>query len=1402
MVVLLCASASWAQSTGGTLELCHDSTAQDRQPDFKNDASLQSSAVSVVTDNGKPVLRLNTNLEVLNPERIYFPFTQQVRVSYLYESAGNSAALGYLYYKDLVTRGYIDDNGTPADTTDDKLKDSDGNGIADFHEELYKMSTSPTLGVVSKANRRCNRTFTYPYGTKTYTFYQPELGLNAGCDDTSRTESQPDASAPPSWAKRNVVVVGNNGGRSSYSSTEFGDNGLYPTIPNLLEPSDPKNSLLGIGHFVFLHADDDTDTGTTGNLAPVADSSALFDGIPDYNVSAFDQEGRPLSSAPAYSPSDEKNRTVDLGKIEGDQEVVFFLVSWGSAGHGPGYSVYPCLGFTSSTSKVCGLLFNTSTQVFFSKTFLNMDQNPVAASSVTGSDGKKFNAVATRDIGCPYEGGTSTGCIADGWLDAATLLRLKTVPAYNNLDMPHEKAYVKADTSARNLMPHVLVGAPSTDKYRWILGFEDLPGGGDRDFNDVSFMIHKSNGGVVRSAVVSGDLSPSISQDFTITEVTFQAVDDSYFSSTDSAFCRALKAEEKPRITYQVALDCNICKTKPCLATNPFPDVNPSPNWVSLALGDPAANGQRDSSVTINDFLQRSLTGSQLCWRAVMESKYDQCQPTIKNVNVYYKAMKAGDYSRASVSAVANAVVYGTFELPGSKWFDGSMTQPSTRVVDAQPDVVNRGHLYMKQLYAPENPTTATGTKLWDSGSKLTGDLASKVEDPLTWRKLYTLNPSNARAELKDLLKDADGGEAFSPNTAVECTTAKLSVCNCKTVDAARWYCDLNGSGGAPDSKDRALLRNWLYGWERRTGTADDSKRTWPMGGVQLSTPAIVGPALTPTWWPRVKPEEQGKFRDNFLSDARVNSRATIAYVGTTQGYLHAVDAGAWKTGDDVCTTTVREAHGYFAPASCASSTRNYGSSAERFAYLPRKMLPYYVDSYRRLGTGTPPLVDASPTVAEVDLGTSSYDALKGFTGVQTWTIGTAPKPLEGAKTVVVSATGPKRSVVFSLDITDPTSASYPQPMWEFDMSDFTVELSPSVTMDLDDLFHRSATAGGNAELAPDSLGSRHSPPVVRMDFGAAGNQKWVAVVGTDYQPNPATAGTLYLLDMKTGKPVQVQGGTDSAKIAGVVPLVKDEGVASGPVAVDINEDGTYDLLYVSTTKGKIFRISTNQVSATRGIGRALQVCQIADVQDRLTKTPAYQSEALYQGVYSNLALRMQQGGSGKTVLLYVGTGNNPDDANEAADKLSPRPHGYVLSFEDKNPTASDCSTPASHLWTQQLGVGQVVWGGMALSGENVTTATAVGKAATACELSGTDSGRFYNYAARTGSAQEGSGTAINGHSLSSPVMYDKHLIVGTVDGKLKSFGGGGYNNEAKATHPGPVRVHAWDANPSGIIQP
>ncbi|RKH68800.1 hypothetical protein D7X96_16415 [Corallococcus interemptor] len=75
-------------------------------------------------------------------ERIVFAQDQQLRVTFVDHYSAATHALGFVYYDDLVARGYVNPQGTP-DSADDTLVDANGNGIMDLHEDLYGLA--PTV---------------------------------------------------------------------------------------------------------------------------------------------------------------------------------------------------------------------------------------------------------------------------------------------------------------------------------------------------------------------------------------------------------------------------------------------------------------------------------------------------------------------------------------------------------------------------------------------------------------------------------------------------------------------------------------------------------------------------------------------------------------------------------------------------------------------------------------------------------------------------------------------------------------------------------------------------------------------------------------------------------------------------------------------------------------------------------------------------------------------------------------------------------------------------------------------------------------------------------------------------------------------------------------------------------
>ncbi|QSQ11596.1 DUF4114 domain-containing protein [Myxococcus landrumensis] len=1382
---LLAAPLALAQSS--VANLCEDHLADDKQPLFEgmmesDDTGKDPFASISIKKPGRAAPEVNAaNLQLkppkpLNAEEIIFPYDQAVSISYVFESAGASHALGYMYLDDAKAANYVNDAG--------ELLDTNANGIFDLHEDLYNVA--PTSGdksrpYVGKAGaRRCNVPFTS--GGLTYT--EPEIAMKTNCAATlqrRRGDNDNDplvglADARPGRGSQHIDtdVVGTYLRRSwddetDAATNDFSDRGLFPRIPNLLEPKDDENGNKGIGQMVFLLADDDDGTEAYGKLPPIPDVADTNNAVPDYNVSNYDNRGILLDEGSRDNVINTDDRTVNLGVIKGGKEIVFFLIVYYDSAHGPNEgTVYPCL--KQDAEGKCLIHLRTPINVFFSKSAWNMDQNSLAKAKVAERNiGCNYrencsadNPQGTADSSCQVAGTSTRLC---GWLDTATLNRLKNEVTYGNLIMPKEAVSIPRPAGIRNAMPHVIVGAPSTDPFRWILGFEDLPGGGDRDFNDVVFVIHKKNGGESRSASLSGDIDLSDAEDFVITKVKFSRWDDyapypgqaprcgtppCWTEATPGA-CK-IPGRPQPSIEYSISVDCHeryfedgVWKRRPKL----------NRQWIPVVFDPPTANTKEFDMLTLGH------VGSQLCWKVEITSPDERCVPVIDNVNVGYQAVRSGSYSRSSVTTVGNGQLWGVNETPGSGWGQNwpgtGLPAPTIRTYDGAKDFSVRGRLYFASRYDPEEPTVENFVQRWDAGRVMAMTLRnSSPED----RNLYTQGPDGKRISITE--------DMTGPNAANSLIFPD-SLCNAQ--ENGKYFYDINGDTkcgtptiASPPAKhipgptnDRNVFREWLFGWEDNQDPPPAGiKRPWPMGGINLSTVAVAVPPYMDNWAQNTLPAEADLYRRNFMKP--LESRKTMAYVGTMSGFLHGFDSGAYRVDSkDECIPGKLQPNGYFehsgnaCVASPGVSPRQYGTAEEKFAYMPRLMLDryrYLYVRYRDSATKPKPSMDASPTIGNVDFGGLGPK----------WTIPsnaqTPDKPFKGARTVLVSASGRTSPAVFALDITRPDTSNYPYPMWEFSMND----------AEMRDAFRDAGVLNNNVRM-PDNSGSRHNPSVVRIKWPGATNGKWVAIIGTDYKPTTVDmAGTVFLLDMQTGKPLSVGAG-DSGKYAGVITLDKGSGIAGAVAAVDLNRDGEYDVLYVPTTAGYVYRINLTSVETGRLMGQQVKVCKVASAPlaaathaDAANNPPDTEK---FQQIHSSLAVSVVRSASPK-VQFYFGTSDNPDEfADGPPNKNQYRYH--LMAYEDTDPMGTgSCDAPLSPLWVTKLDPGQTVWGGVTLGGERLFATTAVGTTADLCNLSEDTSGKLYSTSRVPGNDGRADSTSVNlgGHGISAPVVQDGQVIV------------------------------------------
>ncbi|RKH64382.1 DUF4114 domain-containing protein [Corallococcus aberystwythensis] len=491
-------------------------------------------------------LRATPPQALTSAEHLVLPVSQRVTATSVHDASSTGPWLGYFYEHELKARGYLDVNGN--------LLDLNGNGITDLHEDLYNLA--PPTGSQARpyvgTTRRCSRTF----ASGGFTYSQPELALNESCTSAFTSGVLLMDARPGDYPEVRIDVVGSN--TPAVPRTGYSDKGLFERIPNLLEPAHAANNHRGLGHPVFFPAGG--------------------------------------------------SQTVDLGTINAGWEMVFFLVVANDSVHNPYEGrVYPCL--RKAADGQCTLHLKTSTSVFFSKAKWNLDQDPVGQMPV-----------ATRNIGCassedcspeaphPFDGActvASTGQDLCGWLDAEALARLGTAP-YGSTSLPMEATTVAV--SGNGKMPHAVLGAPGGTPQDWILAFEDLNGGGDRDFNDAVFQFRGDASSAVRSRVLFP--SPYFPDPAcAISQMRFRKEDAPGTGCGSSA-----------AISYAVATDCRVCTSYEC-------SINITPSWHPVTF----AVGAQEAFIDVS-----STPGSQPCWMASISGTHAACLPTITNVDVGY----------------------------------------------------------------------------------------------------------------------------------------------------------------------------------------------------------------------------------------------------------------------------------------------------------------------------------------------------------------------------------------------------------------------------------------------------------------------------------------------------------------------------------------------------------------------------------------------------------------------------------------------------------------------------------------------------------------------------------------------------------------------------------------------
>jgi type IV pilus assembly protein PilY1 len=616
----------------------------------------------------------------------------------------------------------------------------------------------------------------------------------------------------------------------------YSDGGTYDHIHNFIESLWAP----GKGGLIFKLCDDDADTssfpGSGVTYAPATDVSTTVDGIPDYDVN-----GNSILDEVA-------DRTVDLGLIQGNREIVFVAMN------------YRDNTLNNYGLGLAGVGSHAVRSIpWFTKDMLNPDQGARAAGTVIR---KTAIGCARDDASCYTARGGDLG-----WLDPATLARLSdpaNVNDYNQLDITGDTTVRTIAVDAAGNVPHWVAFSPDSDPNRWLLALDNQPeyaGVTDADYDDVVFLIKRTNGGSVQSNLISAAIPVGQLGNSVISKIRIR-----FNASFPAPGCTGV-SDAEIRIYYSV-------------------DNKVTWNQVSFP-------SKTTGDLTI-DVLGSGQVGNQLFWRADFISSSQFCQPVLNSLNIGYEAVEHGEYKFSASIPLSNMAFSGSVETPPF---------PAPEPAATRNDFAFRGHFRAERLYDPTNPSATSLATEWDAGAQLA------VRAPAT-RAIYT-SVSGATTSF------------VATNSSLYDLVLPSAIRN--TLSSGSFVYDFTGEGAVDDIDAKFLIewtRGWEYPASVTMTPAQATlARAWKLGPVHNSSPAIAGPPPRPIWIDQSAAPAAMVSAHNTFRTANA-TRQTVALVGAQDGMLHAFDAGQFRYGNDP-SCAVQLSRGCFAGATDAARYGN-----------------------------------------------------------------------------------------------------------------------------------------------------------------------------------------------------------------------------------------------------------------------------------------------------------------------------------------------------------------------------------------------------------------------------------------------------------------------------------------------
>lgn len=479
-----------------------------------------------------------------------------------------------------------------------------------------------------------------------------------------------------------------------------------------------------------------------------------------------------------------------------------------------------------------------------------------------------------------------------------------------------------------------------------------------------------------------------------------------------------------------------------------------------------------------------------------------------------------------------------------------------------------------------------TACRLWDAGEVMLAQGATTAQlDTRAYnhgqgdnqrRVFYSVDdgtaPADRRIFIPDTLSDADAGTLMglmgcadlgSPFPTCDPTdTASLD----KLHEVARWLHETK-QYEIPDQP--GVFQDYLLGEIFHSdpvvvGAPENFRYYAADLFTDRPTKALFAQGLT-------RACETGGKNDGFVCFfERHRYRRKIVLVGSNDGQLHAFDAGVFDGDFDDTTGAV-------------TGEYTNGTGRELFSFVPRTLLPTVVAQEE----GEIELygVDGRVQVSDVfiDVGAGDEWRTVVVSGLREGGVGyyaldiTQPDQLElsfdDGNLPVPVASSLNNGVGYVPSCTNGGTKCgtlpYPAVLWEFaDRCPDPFDPDETVPCD-DDVNSLPDLADGWSRPA---VGIVEVCAVAGGDCGPGGAdllRKFVAIFGGGFDPDhPLDAGNhLYILDIETGKPIYKRALVDAAgDPGGAAP--------SEPAAVDTDQDGILDTIYIGTTGGLMFKVS------------------------------------------------------------------------------------------------------------------------------------------------------------------------------------------------------------------------------------